>query len=199
MMRVVSMVVGSMRLEVVEAEGELKDFVRKLAYELFGSEGYWVEVGLEWDRRWVRTLVLLVDGEPVGFNQVYVWPCCDDKLMLGVHHYAGVRPEFQGRGYGKILIASGEEVLEELGAEVFAATLRADNTASRRMLESLGYDVMTWDDLRRKLGNEITEDILYVTGGYTDDLVALKTGCCPWRDPVEYIASKVGASARAYR
>ncbi len=169
-----------MRLEVVEARGgRLRRFVVELAYEAFGEEGYWVEVGLSWSRRWARTLVLLEDGEPVGFNQVYVWPCCG--TMLGVHHYVAVRRDRRGRGYGKVLVASGEEVMEEMGAEVFAATLRASNEASRRMLEEMGYTLMTWEEAEERLGPACVEDLMYVTGGYTDDVVALKPAGCPPR------------------
>ncbi len=166
-------------LEVVEARGRLRDFVVRLAYELFGGEGYWVEVGLGWSRRWARTLVLLEDREPVGFAQVYVWPCCG--AMLGVHHYVGVVPSRWGRGYGKLLIASGEEVMDEMGAEVYSATLSASNARSRGMLEAMGYRVMWWNEAEKLLGRECVEELEYVTGGYTDDLVALKPGGCPPR------------------
>ena len=164
-------------LEVVEVKRKYRDFVVRLAYRLFGQEGYWVEVGLGWSRRWARTLVLLEDGEPVGFTQVYVWPCCG--TMLGVHHYVAVMPSRWGRGYGKVLIASGEEVMEEMGAEVFSATLRASNTRSRRMLESMGYQVMSWDEAARIFGDACVDELQYVTGGYTDELVALKPAGCP--------------------
>ena len=170
-------------LMVVDAEGRLRDFVVDLAYRLFGSEGYWVEVGLDWSKRWARTLVLLEDGEPVGFTQVYVWPCCG--TMLGVHHYIGVVESKQGRGYGKLLLASGEEVLEDMGARVFAATLSSSNMRSRRMLESMGYTILAWIEAERLLGEECVEELEYVTGGYTDDLVALKAAGCPPRDILE--------------
>ncbi len=173
------------RLMVVEAHSrKLREFVRRLARRVFSDmDAYWVERGLEWDPRWAKTLVLLVDDVPVGFDQVYVWPCCG--LMLGVHHYAAVDPEYQGRGYGRLLIASGEEVLEEMGAEVFAATLSSRNIASRRMLESLGYSVMEWRVVEEQTCSDALEELMYVTGGYGDDLVALKGVGCPPKDPFE--------------
>jgi len=176
-------------VRVVEADSRLRRFVVRLARRLFGEEAYWVEAGFRWEPRWVRTLVLLVDDKPAGFNQVYVWPCCG--LMLGVHHYIGVEPGLQGRGYGKVLLASGEEVLVEMGAEVFAATLRAGNVRSRRMLESMGYRVYSWEELERLLGDEVVDELGYATGGYTDDLVALKDASEPWRDPIELLRRRV--------
>jgi GNAT superfamily N-acetyltransferase len=172
-----------MVLAVVEARGRLKHFVVELAYRLFGEEGYWVEVGLSWSRRWARTLVLLEDGEPVGFNQVYVWPCCG--TILGVHHYVAVDPSRWGRGYGKLLIAAGEEVMEEMGAELFAATLRADNKRSRGMLEAMGYTILSWREVEERYGPVCLDELMYVTGGYTDDLIALKAVGCPPPDPRE--------------
>ena len=170
----------AMALVVVEAlMPRLRRFVVELAYEAFGEEGYWVEVGLSWSRRWARTLVLLEDGEPIGFNQVYAWPCCG--TILGVHHYVAVRGDRRGRGYGKVLVAAGEEVLDEMGGKVYAATLRASNMASRRMLEEMGYRVMAWSEAEEELGAVCVDELMYVTGGYTDDLVALKPGGCPPR------------------
>ncbi len=176
-------------LVVVEAEGRLRRFVVELARRSFGElDAEWVARGLEWDRRWARTLVLLVDGEPVGFDQVYVWPCCG--VMMGVHHYAAVVPGARGRGYGKLLIASGEEVLEEMGAEVFAATLSSGNRASRAMLEALGYRVLGWREVEKATCRDVVEELLYVTGGYGDDLVALKTAGCPWGDPLAVLGAR---------
>ncbi len=180
-------------LVVVEAEGRLRRFVVELARRSFGElDAEWVARGLEWDRRWARTLVLLVDGKPVGFNQVYAWPCCG--VTLGVHHYAAVVPEARGRGYGKLLIASGEEVLEEMGADVFAATLSSRNRASRSMLEALGYHVLGWSEVGEATCESIVEELLYVTGGYGDDLVALKTAGCPWRDPLTLLGARCSRS-----
>ncbi len=183
-------------VKVVEADEKLRRYVVDLAYRLFGDEAYWVEAGFRWEPRWVRTLVLFIGGTPVGFNQVYVWPCCG--LMVGVHHYVGVEPRFQGRGYGKVLIASGEEVLEMMGAELFAATLRAWNTRSRRVLESMCYTILSWDKLVEVLGEGIVSDLEYATGGYTDDLVALKYAKESWRDPIQVLASRSAGRSQRY-
>lgn len=94
--------------------------------------------------------------------------------VAGVIYYVAVDPARRMRGYGKLLVASAEEELLGRGAGVLVATISGDNHASRRMLSSMGYEILTWDDVRRICGREALEGLLMATCGYEDDLVALK-------------------------
>lgn len=94
---------------------------------------------------------------------------------LGVVYYVAIEEGFRGRGLGKILVASAEEVFESEGLDYSIATIRGDNTASLRLFTSLDYEIVGWDRLERVCGEDIGERLLRVSCGYDDDYVALKS------------------------
>ncbi|RWZ64552.1 GNAT family acetyltransferase [Labedella populi] len=54
-------------------------------------------------------------------------------------NYLAVAPLHRGRGFGRLLVAEAETMLEELGCPKVNLQVRADNTEAMRFYESLGY------------------------------------------------------------
>ena len=74
-------------------------------------------------------------GQAIGFAGM-------EKIYEGAYKDYGIAigPDFVGRGYGKqILGALVKEAFEHLGANVFYATCRSQNLASKGMLISYGF------------------------------------------------------------
>lgn len=117
-------------------------------------------------------LYLSNDNRLVGQGVVYIAILTD--LSLGVVYYIAVEREYRGRGLGKVLLASLEEILAENGADLFLATTSSSNTASRRLFKSLGYEEFFWRDLYRSVGEEETEILRMITCGYEDDVLFVK-------------------------
>ncbi len=75
------------------------------------------------------------DGRAIGFAGI-------KEIEEGVYEDCGVAfgPEYVGKGYGKqVLGALVKLVFEELGAERFICSCRAENEASRRLQLSCGF------------------------------------------------------------
>jgi len=71
-------------------------------------------------------LIAFKDGSPVGyvFPQRY-WDAPEEGSIFAI----GVLPEFQGRGFGKIIHAKGLEILSELGMVRYAGSTETKNSA----------------------------------------------------------------------
>lgn len=110
--------------------------------------------------------VVAYDRDLVGVGVFYKIP----KIEVGVIYYVGVLPGFRGRGIGKAIVSSIEEILSDEGVELFIATTRRDNVASRSMLKDLGYIEVFINEL----SEEIEEVITMMTCGYDDDILYIK-------------------------
>lgn len=111
-------------------------------------------------------------GELVG--QAVAYHVDLGGFVGGVIYYVAVHPARRGQGYGKLLVASAEEELLVRGASVLIATISGDNHVSRRLFSSMGYEILSWDDVAGVCGREVLESLVMATCGYEDDLVALK-------------------------
>jgi len=110
--------------------------------------------------------LIAYEEEPVGVGVFYRVP----STWIGVIYYVAVLPRYRGRGIGRAIVASIEQLLSFEGAEVFIATTRVDNVASRDMLSSLGYIEVFIDDL----SDDLREIVRMMTCGYEDDLLYVK-------------------------
>lgn len=117
-------------------------------------------------------LDLYLGDELIGQSVVY-WISGRGEI-LGVIYYIAVDKRFRNRGFGKILVSSSENYLEELGADIIAASMREDNIASIRVFEDLGYALYRWSDLDDLCKNNFSETLLRATCGYEDDYIAIK-------------------------
>lgn len=111
--------------------------------------------------------VVAYDSSVVGVGVFYIVP----RLGVGVVYYVSVLPEYRGMGIGKAIVASIEEILSYEDTEVFIATTRRDNIASREMLKNLGYLEIELEEL----SNTVEELVTMMTCGYEDDLLYVKT------------------------
>ena len=112
-------------------------------------------------------------GELVGQSVIY--KLSPGSSVLGIIYYIAVLPRYRGQGYGKVLLASAEEVLSMGGADYFLATISGDNDASINMFRSMGYRLYSWKEISRICGYRAMEILRMETCGYEDDLVAMKS------------------------
>ncbi len=117
-----------------------------------------------------RGLVLKVDGDSIGSTIYYSIKL--PSLSIGVVYYVVVRREYRGRGYGKILVSSAEELMEPV--DLIVATINGDNRSSISMFNSLSYKLYKWDELY-EINGSLSDAIYRVTCSYEDDIVAIKT------------------------
>ncbi len=120
-------------------------------------------------------LVARIDSEIVG--AVVAYPA-RGPVVIGVVYYVAVPGEWRGRGVGRVLVASAEEVLEERGSQVFLATTYYGNEASIHLFDSLGYRVVGVAQASVELGWDAVEALLHAACSYEDDVLMVK----PW-DP----------------
>ena len=119
-------------------------------------------------------LVLEYNGLPVGSAIGYTAGGRGGQVALGVIYYVYVRPRSRGRGLGKVLVASLEELLSGMGASLYVASTREDNWSSQRMFESLGYKVFKWWELEEEVGSEALEALEAAACMYEDEIVMIK-------------------------
>lgn len=118
-------------------------------------------------------LVARVDSEAVG--AVVAYPA-RGPLTLGVIYYVAVLEDWRGRGLGRILVASAEELLEEAGSQVFLATTYYGNEASIHLFDSMGYRVVGVARASAEIGWDAVEALLHAACSYEDDVLMVK----PW-------------------
>ncbi len=119
-----------------------------------------------------KTLVAFIDNVPVGVGVYYV--INGGFVRVCVHYYIVVRREYRGRGLGKILVTSIEEINRRVHG--FIATTTYENLISRKLFSSLGYSEYTWDYVEEVLGYKALREILRATCGFEDDLIMVKSG-----------------------
>lgn len=110
--------------------------------------------------------LIAYERDPVGVGVFYRVPGTE----IGVIYYVAVLPRYRGRGIGRTIVASIEQLLSFEGTEVFIATTRVDNVASRDMLSNLGYIEVFIDNL----SDDLREIVTMMTCGYEDDLLYVK-------------------------
>ena len=119
-------------------------------------------------------LVARVNGRSVGSVVAYIARGSGRAPSLGIIYYVAVLPQYRGRGYGKVLVASAEEILESSGSEVFVSTIEASNEASINLFRSLGYATLSLEDAREVIGMRAVLGVLHAACSYEDDIIALK-------------------------
>ncbi len=75
---------------------------------------------------------------------------------------------------GKILVASLEELLENMGAEIFVASTSEHNIVSRNLFKNMGYSELTWESVEELLGSEEARALEMASCSYEDDVVMVK-------------------------
>jgi len=98
---------------------------------------YIVHAGTACDpRNWY---IALLQGEPVGlvFPQLFE----DRTYYDGSIFHIGVMPQFQGRGFGRILHAHGLETLAALGATKYIGSTAPDNIPMQHVFRANGCEI----------------------------------------------------------
>lgn len=81
------------------------------------------------------------DNAFAGFTAFYMH---DNKT--GMILFLATRPEFRGKGYGKMLIMSAIQELKKMGAKKVNLVTRTTNFPAQHVYVSLGFDEITRDD-----------------------------------------------------
>ncbi len=120
-------------------------------------------------------LVLEHDGRVVGAVAAYPARGEGEAPLLGVIYYVAVYPKYWGRGYGKILVASAEEILEDsVDVDLFVSTIDSSNERSISLFKSLDYRVYGLEEASSKWGWSPVLGLLHAACSYEEDLIALK-------------------------
>jgi len=96
-----------------------------------------------------RVIGLEDAGQPVGAILV------THDTRKGWINRLAVHPDHRGKGYGTQLIAAAEQELREMGFQIFAVLIEADNDASRELFAREGYKA---------------HDIVYMSKRNSDDV-----------------------------
>lgn len=81
------------------------------------------------------------DNTFAGFTAFYMH---DNKT--GMILFLATRPEFRGKGYGKMLIMSAVQELKKMGAKKVNLVTRTTNLPAQHVYVSLGFDEITRDE-----------------------------------------------------
>lgn len=118
-----------------------RDFVRHLSSEVFARFGDYETILPRLMRLpWVRTTVAESGGRPVGFAMYSL-----EDLPHGEVHLTAiaVRPEWQSRGVGRVLLAHVEREALRLAPDGTEAavclTVAEDNARAREVFEAAGF------------------------------------------------------------
>ena len=87
------------------------------------------------NRRSHRTYVLMDEGQVIGLLVLAIVPKEKRFEIADVL----IDRRYQGRGYGKIMIGMGLEILKRYGAEELMLYCARDNIAAMRLYESVGF------------------------------------------------------------
>lgn len=118
-----------------------------------------------------RVVELYLEGAPIAQSVVY--PADLGGYVLGVLYYVAVRRNLRGKGFGGLLLSCSEQVLSELGAKVYAATVERGNTPSLSLFKSKGYTLHSWGEVSKVCGRRVAESLKKATCGY-EEVFALK-------------------------
>ena len=90
----------------------------------------------------VETFICEVDSEVVGFLEMNIRNFAEGSRSARVPYVEAwyVRPEFQGRGYGRVLMRRAEAWARERGFDELASDTEIENTRSIEMHKHLGFE-----------------------------------------------------------
>jgi ribosomal protein S18 acetylase RimI-like enzyme len=117
-------------------------------------------------------VIIRVNGVDVGSAIGYTAE--GSMLTVGVIYYVYIRRSYRGSGFGKVLVASMEELLEGKGSRVYVASTTRDNIESQRLFKSLGYRVLEWSIAESELGYDVVEALEAIACMYDDDIIMVK-------------------------
>ncbi len=121
--------------------------------------------------------VIALDRNVVGVGVFYK---VDLKpYAIGVIYYVAVDERYRGRGIGKMIVSSIEELLNSNSLGYYIASTRSSNISSRKMLQDLGYMEIYLDNL----DSDIREVIIQAVCAYEDDILSIK----PVGTSIEYL------------
>lgn len=126
--------------------------VANIEKECFGAEGWSIESVLSsLEKPYCTFEVLEIDGVIVGYYSFY---------NLGGEAYINniaVKPEYQGKGYGKLLLNRLVEKAKE-GASAITLEVRKSNLRAQNLYESAGFKNK---GIRPKFYNNTEDAVIY--------------------------------------
>ncbi len=159
--------------EIIVVRSNAKEFI-DIAREIIGSEMGWLHsyYALESVRSGLSKIaVAFMNGKPLGVGIYYIINGLFARVC--VHYYIVVLKKYRGKGIGKIITLSIEELNDDVKG--FISTTKNTNYDSRRLFRSLGYNEYTWKDIENKLGYNITRILMKATCGFEDDMIMVKS------------------------
>ncbi len=111
-----------------------------------------------------------LDSRVVGVAVALAIP---SRPKIGVVYYVAISRDVEGRGVGKALVLSVEELLEARGCSVFMASTSSDNDRSRRLFKSLGYREVSLYELA-EIDERAAELVVMGLCAFEDEVVLYK-------------------------
>lgn len=87
---------------------------------------------------------ILVGEAQVLFEKIPELPCTLGP-NVGYCYGIGIRPEFQGQGFGKVLMKAHDRCAYEAGCKETLLTVRIENYPSIRLMMGTGYHIYGYD------------------------------------------------------
>lgn len=115
-------------------------------------------------------LVALIDDRPAGAVIYYNLPTVEGGQATVVY-YVVVADWARNEYVGRALVLSVEEVTD---SQAYMATIAGGNEPSIRMFKSIGYDVVTYQEVEAAYGHRVLRKITRAACGYEDAYIAYK-------------------------
>jgi len=135
------------RVDLVPAAVEHREFVRNLSADVFARFGDYETMLTRWMiRPGVRTVVACLDDAAIGFAIYLCSPGDREVELLAI----AVTPAWQSRGVGRCMLAHMEQEARDLALPDESAwvrlTVAEDNVVARGLFESSGYERVEGED-----------------------------------------------------
>lgn len=117
-----------------------------------------------------KQLVAILDDTPVGAVIYYILPTTRGEKAT-IIYYVVVAEKARKEGVGRALVLSVEE---EAKSDAYMATIAEGNTASIRMFQSIGYEILPYKMAESIIGRSALARIERAACAYEDSYLAYK-------------------------
>ena len=119
-----------------------------------------------------KVLVIELNGDIIGFVQYYTIKL--KAMRMCVIYYIAIKPEYQGKGFGSLLLNETEREAYKTKVDLLIATTTRENTISQKFFRKHGFKVYPYEELENLIGVYGLFKLTRLLYAYEDDIVLLK-------------------------
>ena len=119
-----------------------------------------------------KVLVIELNGDIIGFIQYYTIKL--KAMRMCVIYYIAIKPEYQGKGFGSLLVNEIEREAYKSKVDLLIATTTRENTISQKFFRKHGFKVYPYEELENLIGVYGLFKLIRLLYAYEDDIVLLK-------------------------